>query len=363
MAEEQDKSQQTEEATPKRIEEARKKGQVANSKEPSTAISFLFFASLTVTGLGGWMVSLYLDMTRRYLSGTARLVATPDGMQMLLTDILSDIALVILPLVVPIMFLGMLMVFFITGPVFSFETLKPKLEKVSPLKGLKRLFSTRSLAEFIKSILKLVVISVACWVVVIDLFPYALRSSRQNPGDISNLLVTGSMQIAALVAFIFFFIALADVIYQRWEHAKSLKMSQKEIRDEYKESEGDPQLKAKIRQIQMEQARNRMMADVPKADVVITNPTHIAIALKYDQGSFGAPRLLAKGKGKTAEKIREIARENGIPLRENKPLARSLFKSVKLGEEIPEELFEAVAIILAEVYRAKTINAVGPAGG
>lgn len=222
---------------------------------------------------------------------------------------------------------------------------------------MKRLFSTRSLAEFVKSIVKLTVISVVCWIVVEDLFPHALRSTRQEPEAIVSLLVSGSMKIAALVAFVFFFIAMADVIYQRWEHAKSLKMSMKEIRDEHKESEGDPQLKAKIRQLQMEQARNRMMADVPKADVIITNPTHIAIALKYEHGAAGAPRMLAKGKGKVAEKIREIARESGIPIRENKPLARSLFKSVKIGEEIPEELFEAVAVILAEIYRVKAMSA------
>mgnify|MGYP005844718341 CR=1 FL=1 len=356
MADDQDKSQQTEDATPKRIEEARKKGQVPNSKEPSTALSFLLLASLTTTGLGGWMVSIYMEMTRNFLSGSTRLLATPEGMQDLLADVMIDFFLMVLPIAVPIMLIGMLVVFVVAGPVFTFETLKPKFEKVSPLKGLKRLFSTRSLAEFVKSIVKLCVITAVCWVVVDDLFPLALRSTRQEPEAISILLASGSMQIAALVAFVFFFIALADVLYQRWEHAKSLKMSQKEIRDEHKESEGDPQMKAKIRQIQMEQSRNRMMADVPNADVVITNPTHIAIALKYEAGSLGAPRLLAKGKGKTAEKIRELARENDIPIRENKPLARSLFKSVKIGEEIPEELFEAVAIILAEIYRMKRVR-------
>jgi len=356
MADEQDKSQQTEEATPKRIEESRKKGQVPNSKEPSTALSFLLLASMAMTGLGAWIVAVFLDMTRSFLSGSVTLDSTPEGIQGLLIDVMTDVALMVLPIAVPIMLVGMLVVFVVTGPVFTFETLKPKFEKISPLKGLKRLFSTRSLAEFIKSILKLCVITVACWIVVEDLFPHTLKSTRQSVGDITDLLVTGSMQIAALVAFIFFFIALADVLYQRWEHMKSMKMSQKEIRDEHKESEGDPQLKAKIRQVQMEQARGRMMADVPKADVVITNPTHIAVALQYEHGSLGAPRVLAKGKGKVAEKIRELARENSVPIRENKPLARSLFKSVKIGEEIPEDLFEAVAIILAEIYRMKTIN-------
>ncbi|MDQ6967450.1 MAG: flagellar biosynthesis protein FlhB [Mariprofundaceae bacterium] len=353
MAEEQDKSQQTEDATPKRIEDAKKKGQVASSKEPSTAISFLLIASLSVTGLGAWIVSYMMDMTRDYLSGSVTLDATPKGMQELLTSVTIDMAMVILPVAIPVTLIGMLVSFLVTGPVFTFETMKPKFEKVSPMKGLKRLFSSKSLAEFVKSILKLVIISSVCWFVLKDLFPEVMASPRQSTGEIAKLLAQGSLQIAAIVAFLFFSIALADVIYQRWEHAKSLKMSQKEIRDENKESEGDPQLKGKIRQIQMEQARNRMMADVPKADVVITNPTHIAVALKYDELGISAPKLVASGKGKVAEKIREIARENKIPIRENKPLARSLFKSVKVGEEIPEDLFEAVAVILAEIYRIR----------
>jgi len=353
VAEEQDKSQQTEEATPKRIEDAKKKGQVASSKEPSTALSFLLIASLSVTGLGAWIVSYAMDLTRYYLSGKVILDATPKGMQELLASLAIDMAMMVLPVAVPVMLIGMLMSFLVTGPVFTFETMKPKFEKVSPMKGLKRLFSSKSLAEFIKSILKLVIISSVCWFVLMDLFPEVMASPRQSVGEIAKLLAQGSLQIAAIVAFLFFSIALADVIYQRWEHAKSLKMSQKEIRDENKESEGDPQLKGKIRQIQMEQARNRMMADVPKADVVITNPTHIAVALKYDETGASAPKVVASGKGKVAEKIREIAREHKIPIRENKPLARSLFKSVKVGEEIPEDLFEAVAVILAEIYRIR----------
>ena len=146
---------------------------------------------------------------------------------------------------------------------------------------------------------------------------------RKDANSIANLAVDGSLTLIGRVAFIFFFIALTAVIYQRWEHAKSIRMAQKEIRDEHKETEGDPMLKAKIRQIQMEQAKNRMMSDVPQADVIITNPTHIAVALSYKLGGTGAPKVLAKGKGKLAEKIREIARENQITIRENKPLARS----------------------------------------
>jgi len=353
MAEEQDKSQQTEDASPKRLEEARQKGQVPASREPASAIAFLVLASLAVTGLGGWMADHSAQMMRDYLSGRVHLDATAAGMQVLLLRIATDLALLVLPIALPIMLLGMLVSVMVTGPVFTFEPLIPKLDKINPMKGFARLFSTRSLAELIKSILKIAVLTIACWAVVVDLWPTALAATRMESGAIALLSAEGSLRIAALAALVFLFVALLDVLYQRWEHAKSLRMSIKEVKDEYKETEGDPYVKARIRRIQMETSRKRMMADVPKADVIITNPTHIAVALAYESSKGGAPRVLAKGQGKIAEKIREIARENGIPIRENKPLARSLFKTVKIGAEIPEVLFEAVAVVLAEIYRMK----------
>lgn len=353
MADDQDKSQQTEDASDKRLEDARKKGQVATSREPSTAISFLLLASLAVTGIGAWMAKHIEDMMTFYLSGQATIDMSPNGMQDLLIEVAMTLAMLVLPIALPMILLGALAVFLVTGPVFTFEPLIPKFEKVSPLKGLGRLFSTKSLAEFVKSVLKLTVISGICWFVLTDLFLPALQSTRQSIGDIAKLMVQGSLSIVGLVAAFFFVIALADVMYQRWEHAKSMKMSMKEVRDEHKESEGDPMLKAKIRQIQMEQAQNRMMADVPKADVVITNPTHFAVALKYDQAGSGAPKVIAKGKDLIAQKIKALAKENDIPIRENRLLARSLFKQVKIGDEIPEQLFEAVAVILAEIYKLR----------
>lgn len=353
MAEEQDQSQKTEQATPKREEEARKKGQVPTSKEPSTAFVFLVLASMGITGTGEFVVRRIDTLMQECFSGRLLIEASPDGMQALILKIFLDIAAIVLPIVIPVMLIGILATMAVTGPVFSFETLKPKLEKISPMKGIKRLFSTRALSEFVKSLFKLGVISLACWYSMVDLLPRAITAVRQDVFSIASLAVEGSLKLIGLVAFIFFFLALADVIYQRWEHAKSIRMAQKEIRDEHKETEGDPMIRAKIRQIQMEQAKNRMMSDVPQADVVITNPTHIAVALSYRMGSQGAPKVVAKGKGRTAEKIREIAREHRIAIREDKPLARSLFKSVKVGDEIPEHLYEAVAVIIAEIYRIK----------
>jgi len=353
MADEQDKSQQTEEASPKREEDARKKGQVATSKEPSTAIAFVVISLIVITGLGSWLGESMQRMLSDYLSGNIAFQATGAGMRSLLITIGADMAMVILPFAIPIMLLGVLITFLISGPVFTFETMIPKFEKISPLKGLKRLFSTKALAEFVKSVLKLVFISVVCSIIVSGMFPDILHAALKSPSDIATLAIDGSVKIATLAAIVFVVIALADVLYQRWEHGKSLRMSKKEQRDEHKDSEGDPQLKGKIRQLQMQQAQNRMMSDVPDADVIITNPTHISIALAYDPAGLAAPRMLAKGKGHIAAKIRELARENNIPIRENKPLARSLFKQVKIGDEVPEVLFEAVAIILAEIFRLK----------
>ena len=354
MPDEQDKSQQTEEATPKKLEDARKKGQVPTSKEPSTAIAFLVLAGLGVTGIGAWCAGRMMQLMRHYLGASpAELRADAPGMQTLAASLGLDMAGIMLPLVLPMLVFGVLATFIISGPVFSFEPLKPKLEKINPLAGIKRLFSTKGLAEFVKSLLKLVLVSIACGAVLRDLLPAVIASGHVGVREIAALAAGGSMRVAALCALVFFFLAIGDVLYQRWEHAKGLRMSKKEVKDEYKETEGDPQLKSKIRQIQQEQARSRMMADVPKADVIVTNPTHIAVALAYRPEEGGAPRVLAKGRGKVAEKIREIAREHRVPIRENKPLARSLYKSVKVGDEIPAELYEAVAVILAEIFRLR----------
>lgn len=359
MADEQDKSQKTEEATPKRLEDARKKGQVPHSREPSSALAFLMAASLGITGAGAYVAAILADLMRDFLSGRVGFEANGQGVQALLVLLGKDMLAALLPIVAPILVLGVLVTVLITGPVFSFEAIIPKWEKISPVNGFKRLFSSRAVMELIKSIAKLTVISLACWFTMQDLWPQLFMALAGTPQAIAGLAAEGSLRMAGLVAVVFFFIAALDVFYQRYEHAKSLRMSQKELRDEHKESEGDPHVKARIRRIQSEQARQRMMSEVPKADVVITNPTHIAVALAYRSESRGAPRVVAKGKGKLAEKIKEIARAHGVPVRENKPLARSLFAHVKLGSEIPEHLYEAVAVILAEIYRMRAARRMG----
>ena len=359
MAEDQDKSQQTEEATPKRLQDAREKGQVPQSREPSTAIAYLVGASLGITGVGAFCISTLAKMMRDFLSGRVHFDATGVGLQQLMILVGKILGMVLMPITLPILILGVLVNVMVTGPVFSLEPLKPTLDKLNPMQGLARMFSTKALSELVKSLLKIAVISLACSVVLVGLWPDTFRSMQTAPIDIGRLAAAGSLKLTGLAAMLFAAIALFDVFYQRWEHGKSMRMSQKEIRDEHKESEGDPHVKARIRRLQMEMSRNRMMADVPKADVVVTNPTHIAVALAYEPNSPGAPRVIAKGRGKIAEKIKQIARESRVPVQENKPLARSLYKHVKLGAEIPEHLYEAVAIILAEIFQMKAARRMG----
>ncbi|MFQ5335730.1 MAG: flagellar biosynthesis protein FlhB [Flavobacteriales bacterium] len=350
MAEDKDKSQQTEEPTQKKIEDARKKGQIVKSREPATAISFLLFGLLAIAGVGSYAMTQLNTMMHTYLGGQWHDVLTAGGVQRILVDIIIEMAVILLPFFIPIILLSLLVSFALGQPVLTFDPLKPKMERISFIKGMKRMFSLRSLVELLKSVMKLVIIAVLCWMTVSFYETAALNATFMEPIAIADLAVDSSVWLMLTCGALFFFIALADVLYQRWEHLKGLRMSIKEVRDEMKESEGDPHQKSRIRQIQMDQSRQRMMSDVPTADVVITNPTHLAIALKYEHGGSSAPVVVAKGQGKIAEKIRQIARENHVPIQENKLLARSLFKSVKVGGEIPEHLYEAVAIVLAEIF-------------
>lgn len=353
MAEEQDKSQKTEQPTPKRLEDSRKKGQVPISREPSTAITFLVLASLAFTGLGTNAVDGASDTMRAFLSGKETMSFDPEGIRRLAVNIAASMGEIVLPIVLPIALLGVLASFLISGPVFSVEPLKPKLERISPVSGFKRLFSTRAMVEFVKSLFKLCAIGLACWWVMMEMLPVSIAAIHGGGKHLGAVLALGTVKLAGIAAVIYIIIALGDVLYQRWEHTRSLRMDKREIREENKETEGDPLIKSRIRQIQMQQARSRMMADVAKADVVIVNPTHIAVALSYTFGSKAPPKVVAKGRGKIAERIKEIAREHGVPIRENKELARTLYGAVKVGDFIPEHLFEAVAIILAEIYRMR----------
>lgn len=345
--------EKTEPASSKKREDARKKGQVAISREvPSVLIlmaslGFFFFG-------GGWMVSkmvLFMHSTLSNLNG------------MIFSDIASARALlfmtfqkalyILLPFMLAVLVAGVVGNVMQIGILFSTETITPKLSKLNPIEGARRLVSGKTLVELPKSILKLVVVGSIAYLMVVknlarmpDLMQLSVTEILQEFGWIA-------FQIAFFVCIALIILAAADYIFQRWQHEKELRMTKQEVKDEQKQMMGDPLIKAKIKSAQREMARRRMMAAVPEADVVITNPTRLAVALKFDAQEMDAPKVVAKGAGEIAKKIREIAREYDIPLVEEKPLARALFKSVEIGQYIPLELYRAVAEVLAYVYRLK----------
>jgi flagellar biosynthetic protein FlhB len=238
------------------------------------------------------------------------------------------------------------------GILFTTEPLKPSLSKINPLNGLKNMFSLKKLVELVKNLIKIILIGIYGWLVIKDNSADLLKMPYMDfmQGFILMYKVTYDMIVS--VAFVLFIIAVIDYFYQRWEFEKSIRMSKQEIKEEYKQMEGDPQIKSKMRAMQRSMIRKRMLQEVPKATVIITNPTHLSIAVKYEAG-MRAPVVLAKGADYLAMRIREIAKENNIPIVENKPLAQALYKIVEIEQEIPEEYYRAVAEILSIIYKKK----------
>ena len=352
MAEEQDDSQKTEDPTSRRLDEARNRGQVANSREVNNLLMLGVF-SMSVLLFGGPAASALYKAAMPFIE-SPDLVPTDFGH---LVDIGWKILGVLLmagavPLVLAIIAaIGAGYLQF--GLIFSADGITPKLDKISPLAGLKRMFSTRSLAEFVRGLLKLAVVaSVALFLIVPEvahLNKLIGMEMIQLLGETKALLAKLLIGVVSIVAAI----AAIDVIYQRMQHLREMRMSRQEIKDEFKETEGDPLVKGRLRQLRMERTRRRMMAQVPQSDVVVTNPTHYAVALKYDPGTMAAPKMMAKGVDKVAQKIREIAKEHGIPVIENPPLARGLYAAVDVDQEVTPEFYKAVAEVISYIFKLK----------
>jgi flagellar biosynthesis protein FlhB len=348
-----DKDQErTEQASPRRREEAQKKGQVARSPEvPSAAI--LLACSLLFYFCSGGMLERMMDLTRWILRECGTTPVSLGTVDALFWGWAWKLFLIMAPLLLTVVIAGFLSNYLQIGFIFSPEAVAPKFEKIDPLKGFQRLFSLRSLVELVKSILKMAVIAVIVW--------FTLKDETENliplmDDSLMGILVyTGKVTFRIMITtcWVLIVLALLDYLYQRWEHEKGLRMSKQEVKDEYKQSEGDPIVKARIRRIQREAARKRMMANIPKADVVITNPTHLAVAIQYDPDKMYAPTVVAKGAGYVADKIKEIALASRVPVIENKPVAQLLYKTVDVDRAIPEDLYRAVAEILAYVYGLK----------
>lgn len=342
--------EKTEEPTPRRREEARKRGQVAKSREVA-AVAVLSGGLLSFLLAGGFVYTQLARTLVYFLGLPHRSLEFPEAWEVLLVGTKFAI-LALLPVVAVVSLASFLSLFLQVRGVVAWEALTPKPERLNPVEGFKHLFSLPSLVELVKSFLKLAIIGLVAYLVihrdenrVLLLIGEPVENIAREIFDLSRTLVTKTL--IALVA-----LAVLDFLFQRWETERHLRMTRQELKEELKQTEGDPWVKARIRQIQRAMAQRRMMAEVPKADVVITNPQHLAVALKYELGEMPAPQIVAKGADLIAERIKEIAREHRVPIVENPPLARALYQ-VEIGEFVPAELYQAVAEVLAYVYKLK----------
>ncbi|MBU5673064.1 flagellar biosynthesis protein FlhB [Paenibacillus brevis] len=342
--------EKTEKATPKKRQDARKKGQIAKSQEiPGAVVLISGFFSLLM--FGGYfkekLVSLYSDIFLNRLT----MDVNSENVMMMFGEYGIQILLLLAPIFLAVFVMAVVANYAQVGFLFTGELLKPKFSKLNPLKGLKQIFSMRSLMEFFKSIMKLIIIGYLVYSTLWGEKDQLAGLSRIPVEQAFYFTADITMNLGIKIAAALLVLAVVDFLYQRYEHEKNLKMSKQDIKDEYKKMEGDPLVKGKIRERQRRMALQRMMQEIPKADVIITNPTHFAIALKYDGSKMDAPQVVAKGQDFVALRIKEIAKEHGVITIENKPLARALFQRTEIGDSIPGDLFQAVAEVLAYVYK------------
>jgi flagellar biosynthetic protein FlhB len=355
MAENNSSGERTETPSAKRRADFRKKGQVAQSREVQNAAMFtllllfwLFFASTFWDDIRELVISIWRS------SGTYSI--TTLSIMRLAYFLTISMAMALAPLFLVALVTGFLATFLQIGWLFTTQPMMPDFAKLNPISGMARFFSKRSLVEVIKSLLKVGLIGWIAFKTLQGEFDDALLLAEMPVEETIRYLAKTAALIMAKVAAVMIALAVLDYGFVRYEMEEKMKMTKQEQKEEMKETEGDPHIKSKIRSIQQQMARRRMMADVPQADVVITNPTHFAVAIKYEAGKTEAPVVLAKGQDLVAEKIREIAREHDIPLVENPPVARLLHKKVEVGQSIPDEMFKAVAEILAYVYSLKGLK-------
>ena len=358
FAEDANGAEKSEQPTAKKLDDARKEGQVAKSQEVATAFSLLaLFVILRI--FYPFMGNNFKSIFERVYNNIPVVARTYDGFLPVatITSILSNAILTMLLLTAPFLIIGFLIAFLCDLVQVGFKPtskpLQPKLSKLNPISGMKKIFSARKLFELGKSILKLAVMAVVIYSFFTgrteSLFLLYDMPLSQAIGLMGNLIISLGLRIAAA----YMVIAFIDLIYQRRKFTKDMMMTKQEVKDEYKNSEGDPAVKSAQKRRMMEASRRRMMQQLPQADVVITNPTHYAVAIKYDAEESDAPVVIAKGADYLAQKIKEIARDNNVEIVENKPLARMLYANVEVGELVPPELYKAVAEVLAYVYHLK----------
>lgn len=343
--------EKTEDPTPKHRREARQKGQVARSTELTSSL-LLIVTFTTLYLMFPALLGRFMEFTETFWREIPHIEYTISEVHQLFITFMLEGMRFVGPIMIAAVIVGIVANGLQIGLLFTGQPLIPKLEKIDPFQGFKKIFSKRSMVELVKSIIKMVIIGFIAYMLFLD-----------QIDEMPTLFAMPVMQIASLVGnltwtMIFQFglallgLSLLDFIYQVWEHEQNLKMTKQQVKDEYKQTEGDPQVRSKIKEKQREISNKRMMSEVPEADVVVTNPIHLAVAIKYETG-YTAPMVVAKGQGLVANRIKEIAEEHEVVVVENRELARSLYMSVEIGDLIPEELYQAVAEVLAFVYRLK----------
>jgi flagellar biosynthetic protein FlhB len=356
MAEDSD-LERTEEPTGRRLEQAREQGQVPHSRELGSFL-VLITAALSFWFLGGAFVRGLAQLIRRGLTWDGKLASEPQLALLRVADMVSDALSIFWPLVLVLMVAAIASPFFLNAWNFSLQAFQPKFERLDPINGIRRVFSWNGVAELLKAVLKALLIGgvavLVIWSERNEVFGLVGQPLEEGLADAGHLM---SWSFLAIVGSMLILVA-ADVPFQLWQYYDKLKMSRDEVRQEAKEMEGDPHIKARIRSLQREAARRRMMSAVPKADVIVTNPTHFAVALAYKSG-MRAPKLVAKGTGEVALRIREIGSQHGVPMLEAPPLARALHRHVELDQEIPATLYTAVAEVLAYVFQLNRYRQVG----
>ncbi|MEG0884216.1 MAG: flagellar biosynthesis protein FlhB [Janthinobacterium sp.] len=352
MSEDSD-AEKTEAASPKRLEQAREEGDVPRSREVAT------FTVLMASGCCLWFAgdAIVRRLTAVMVSGLTldrEQILNPDAMMLRIGYDVGSVLLTCLPYALAIMLVALASPVLVGGWLFSSKAFTPNFGKLNPIRGLGNMFSKNALVELLKAIAKTLVVGVVAWMVMQHqkdaVLGLSVESLRSGSAHLISLLITAFLLIVGALGLI----AAIDGPYQMWHYANKMKMSLQEVKQESKESDGNPQIKAKIRQMQHEMSRRRMMADVPTADVVVTNPTHYAVALKYGENSRGAPQVVAKGVDEVAAKIRELAGEHKVAILEAPALARALYKHTDIGDEIPEALYGAVAEVLAYVFQLRS---------
>nr|WP_319397064.1 flagellar biosynthesis protein FlhB [uncultured Desulfobacter sp.] len=344
--------EKTEDASGRKLNKAREQGQVAKSQEiPSVVIVLAGVTALYVTA--SFFYQNCVEVFRYNFMFTRVPELNPADLTVMLIYHAKKIFLMCLPVFSAVMIAAVISNIAQVGFHISWQTLEPKLSKLNPISGFKSKFSSSAIVEFLKSLAKLTVISLVCYLATRGDLSEVLTLYDNSIAQILLFLFVKSFWIFIKVCIVMILVAILDYTFQKWKFLEDQKMTKKEVKDERKQTEGDPAVKSKIRQLQMAAARKRMMAAVPQADVVVTNPTHLAVALQYDKEKMDAPGVVAKGAGAVAENIKRIALENDVPIVEDKPLARNLYRVVDIGDQVPLEYYQAVAELLAYVYGLK----------